>query len=324
MVVMSVQPSQATYERPLLLDLERSMIFYGLPYTGPRGKKAELIFDAHVAIHFHLFENVVARTAQLKSGQTTWAWTVLFSLETRLRMLGDASRPVRMPSYLPRLRVQFFRLRYGRDAPSEPHRFSILGLGAGITHYSNGQEGCRYEESDGTCIDASLPQNANLPALLNRRSADFSTNYFSFTNSYRFGVLNERRRAVATWALLSELQLHPVIAGFPGSIDRQTADTYGQAVVHVAVERILEPGPRRWRAQGGTTYAFGSAQDVPSVQAWLEGAITWSTWHGVGVYARVFGGRDSYNAFFVDEVFQVQVGLTFDLAPPVVFGNRAS
>src|SRR6187399_285125 len=86
------------FDPPPQVFLERSYIVWGAPPTGPEGKDPWLLFEAGVAPHFFLYEDLSDR---LRSGVSGFAIAVPFTFETILRMFAVASSPVRMPSYMP-------------------------------------------------------------------------------------------------------------------------------------------------------------------------------------------------------------------------------
>ena len=316
------------FDPPPQVFLERSYIIWGAPPTGPSEKNPRLLFEAGVAPHFFIYENLSDRLARGVSG---FAWALPFTFETTLRMFAVESAPVRMPSYMPRIRGQLFYTwiptqadRDRRNRAGEPLGFRILGITAGLNHHSNGQEGCRYQrEVDGSvqCVDdEAQPDSAELADLLNRRGADFGTNYLSVAVDYRWGELTEHDYIASSWELGLQGELHPV--GFlVGGMDRQTADTYGQVRLRARIEATQGAVCWKLREQLGIVNAFGGGDDVFPATMWLEGAATRPDRGGLGGFVRVVYGRDYYNAFFVDEIFQFQAGLTFEQGAPLEFSR---
>jgi hypothetical protein len=324
------EDAERQFASPPQLFLERSYIVWGAPPTGPQGKDPWLIFEAGVAPHFFIYENLSDR---LRSGVSGFALTIPFTFETVLRMFAVKSSPVRMPSYMPRIRVQLLYVwapteddRRRRAKEQEPLRFRILGLTPGLNHHSNGQEGCRYEREVAgqvECVDSTISSDsAELPALLNRHGADFATNYLSLAADYRWGVLTDNDLIDHSWEVGLLAEVHPL--GFlPGGMDRQTAETYGPLRVRARGEAAQALGRWNVREQLGTTVAFGGGREVFPATMWLESAATRPDRGGLGAFARLIYGRDYYNAFFVDKNFQIQLGLTFEQGGTIQFEPAA-
>ncbi|HWO11912.1 MAG TPA: hypothetical protein VNN80_20605 [Polyangiaceae bacterium] len=313
------------------LFLERSYIVWGAPPTGPAGKDPALIFEAGVAPHFFIYQGLSKRLA---SGVSGFAWALPFTFETTLRMFAVKSSPVRMPSYMPRIRAQLFYVwaptnsdRERRARSKQPLSYQILGLNAGLNHHSNGQEGCRYQSvvADQTqCVDAEIsPDSSELAELLNRRSADFATTYLSLAVDYQWGKLGPNDYIDHSWELGVQAEAHPV-KFLVGGMDQQTADTYGQLRIRLRGEATQSLGRWKLREQLNGTGALGGGSDVFPLTLIAEGAATRPDHGGLGAIVRVVYGRDYYNAFFVDENFQFQIGVTFDTGSPIHFEPPAA
>jgi hypothetical protein len=63
---------------------------------------------------------------------------------------------------------------------------------------------------------------------------------------------------------------------------------------------------------------------VPKVAGYVEAVFNpyWLT--GFGFFVRYYGGRDFYNAFFVDSIQQFAAGLAWDGERPLKFSSGAA
>lgn len=288
--------------------LPRNYLYWGSP-TGPKGYRQPLIFALEFALHLPIYNDLRDKALLGKS----WAGAANLSFEGDLRMLAEESKPVRMPSYRPSISGQLFYIWYRPDPV-------LFGFRTGFYHYSNGQERCTFDQaqSDDTAACRVITNAVVDPSRsLNRVSGNFATNGFLLEANARVHRLNARGVAIA------HLSVGFAVAG------NFRAGDWG-----------LEPGLRRlygWgrlrgtaelrRLLGRSSLTLRTAMSgfpdtgprVPKISGEIEAVVTpyWLT--GFGVFVRYYGGRDFYNAFFVDAIQQFATGLAWDGERPLTF-----
>ena len=96
---------------------------------------------------------------------------------------------------------------------------------------------------------------------------------------------------------------------------------YGDAQVAVHSEVKKRLGWMALTVRSDVAGFHGTGIGVPKYGGRLEIVVDpyWLT--GLAFFARYYGGRDYYNAFFVDRVQQAVVGLAWDGERPLKFQN---
>jgi len=288
--------------------LPRNYFYWGMP-VGPSGHREPLVFALDYALHLPVYSDVRDKLLLGKH----WAGAATMSFEGALRMLSAESNPVRMPSYRPSLSGQVFYAVHA-EYPL------LLALRTSVYHYSNGQEYCAF---DSTLRDTSeacfqkIRTVENLSASLNRINGNFSTSGWLLELHGRVHAV--RQNGVVASQVSVGMGYAGVFKRMPGSLDAPTRALYGRG----RVEAILE-GKRRMGWASMTVrasvlhYVWGDSR-VPSTAGQVEAAVApyWLT--GMAVFVRYYGGRDSYNAFFVDRLQQFSAGLAWDGERPLKF-----
>ncbi len=313
------------FHYPPIEFLEKNYIFNSIPWPGPPGERAPLLFEAWIFPHFFLYENLGRR---LDSGEPGLAFSVPFTFGQQLRMLNARSSPVRMPSYMPRFELQAFyvmppseqdrvlRLVLGKRPP-----FDLFNISFGLNHLSNGQEGCRYFDEAGDCLPRPVSSDtAHLSEKLNRSSADFSVNFLTLEFNWKHGVLDDAGFvARSMWYGLRFLYA-PQHFG-PGSADEEVYSLWGPTRIRGLAEYVQGSSYGQLNAQLGVELIGGTGKNVSPYRLWLEVAWTLREHSGVGIFTRFYSGQDYYNAFFVDTINILQFGIVIDQAPPLRFGR---
>lgn len=304
--------------------LPRSYV-YGSSKTGSRDHRQAIVFAAEYALHLP-FVNTL-RPVVARRGAFAYAVTAFFRGE--LRMFADNSKPVRMPSYKPGLALQAF----WHVPPTRARPLAWLsGMRLEGYHYSNGQDRCTWDERlpDESDLDANPPgacgqlfRSLRAPrAQLNRRSGEFSTNRILLgldTKLYGVGP-----RDYATWSARLGTNLDVNRPNFFGGIADVMKRIYGWGSfdLHVDAEAYLHPN---WLlgARAAFAYAIADSRLVPSASGLLELTVMpYPARTGrVGLFVRYYGGRDFYNAFFVDAIQTFAIGATWNDQPPLKFAK---
>lgn len=288
--------------------LPRSYLYWGTP-VGPKEHRRPLVFALQYALHLPVYSNLRDQALHGKH----WAGAATLSFEGELRMLAIASKPVRMPSYRPSISGQLFYMLHG-DAPT------LFGLRLAAFHYSNGQERCAYDTNLGDDSEAcyALLRSVDDPVnQLNRYNGNFSTNGWLLAAHGRVHELNVHRVAIAQLSL--GLTAQGNLPGTAGSMDSATRRLYGWGQLGAEVDARRKFGWASLGLRSAVAYYPNTGAHIPTTSGLVELIIGpyWLT--GFGFFARYTGGRDSYNAFFVDRLQQFAAGLSWDGERPLKF-----
>lgn len=291
------------------LFLPRSYLYWGTP-VGPKGQRQDLTFALEYALHLSIYSNLRNQALDGKS----WAGAVTLSFEGDLRMLNIDSKPVRMPSYRPNLSGQLFYV-WHRPQPM------LFGLRAGVYHYSNGQEQCTFDRSltddSAGCRQATDEVGDDASAKLNRINGNFSSNGWLLELNGRAHQVNSKGVAIAH--LSAGFSIFGLIDRGPGAMEPALERLYGWGRLSWNLEAKKRFGWAAMTLRGTASYYPSTAQGMPSksFQGELVLGPYWLT--GLGFFARYYGGRDHYNAFFVDSIQQFAAGLAWDGERPLKF-----
>ena len=288
--------------------LPRSYMYWGTP-VGAKGHRESLVFGLEYALHLPIYSNLRDQALQGKS----WAGATTLSFEGDLRMIDSDSKPVRMPSYRPSLSGQLFYI---------VHRKSPLLFGArtGLYHYSNGQEKCTFDE---TKTDNSEPCRAATESVtdavtsLNRVNGNFSTNGWLLELHGRVHQVNTKGVAIAH--LSAGFSVQGMIAQGPGAMEPALRRLYGWGRLQWSLEAKKRFGWAVMTLRTAATFYPNTDGRTPNKSGQAEVVLGpyWLT--GLGFFARYYGGRDFYNAFFVDSIEQFSAGLAWDGERPLKF-----
>ena len=288
--------------------LPRSYLYWGTP-VGPKEHRRPLVFAMQYALHLPIYSNLRDQALHGKN----WAGAATLSFEGELRMLAIPSKPVRMPSYRPSINAQLFYILHG-DAPT------LFGLRLAAFHYSNGQERCAYDTSltDDTDDCYALLRTVDDPVnQLNRYNGNFSMNGWLLAVHGRVHELNVHRVAIAQLSV--GLSARGNLPGTAGSMDPATRRLYGWGQLGAEVAARRRFGWASLGARAAVAFYPDSGPHIPTTSGLVELIIGpyWLT--GFGIFGRYTGGRDSYNAFFVDRIQQFAAGLSWDGERPLKF-----
>jgi len=288
--------------------LPRSYLYWGTP-VGPEFASEDLVFALEYALHLSIYNNV---RDQALNGKR-WAGATTLSFEGDLRMLATESKPVRMPSYRPNLSGQLFYI-WHRAQPV------LFGLRTGVYHYSNGQEQCTFDQSQREdsqgCRDAT-DKVVDPSRSLNRENGNFSSNGWLLELNGRAHQVNSKGVAIAH--LAAGFSVFGLVNQGPGAMDKSLQRLYGWGKLSWNLEAKKRFGWATVTLRGQATFHPSTDAQTPnkSFQSELTLGPYWLT--GLGFFARYYGGRDFYNAFFVDKIQQFAAGLAWDGERPLKF-----
>jgi hypothetical protein len=296
--------------------LPRSYLYWGTA-VGEKPNRVDLVFALEYALHLPIYSNV---RDQALNGER-WAGASTLSFEGDLRMLAVESKPVRMPSYRPNLSGQLFHI-WHRPQPV------LFGVRVGIYHYSNGQEQCTFKPPDSaegsTSVTDDTPecrqlidQVADAERDLNRQNGNFSTNGWLGELNARVHQVNSK--GVAIGHLSAGFSAMGMIDKGPGAMEPALRKLYGWGRLNWTIEGKKRFGWAVMTARAGTSYYPKTDGRTPNLSGSAEIVLGpyWLT--GLGFFGRYYGGRDYYNAFFVDRLQQFAAGLAWDGERPLKF-----
>jgi hypothetical protein len=267
------------------------------------------VFALDYALHLPVFSDVRDKLLLGKH----WAGAATMSFEGALRMLAAESNPVRMPSYRPSLSGQVF-YAFHAEYPL------LLALRTSVYHYSNGQEYCAFDaalrDTSAECLQK-IRTATDLSGSLNRINGNFSTSGWLLELHGRIHAV--RANGVVASHISVGLGYAGVFRHMPGSLDTPTRALYGRGRIEAIVEAKRRMGWASMTIRSAVLHYVWGDSRVPSTAGQIEAALApyWLT--GMAVFVRYYGGRDSYNAFFVDRLQQLSAGLAWDGERPLQF-----
>jgi hypothetical protein len=291
--------------------LPRSYLYWGSP-VGSKEHPTDLIFALSYALHLPAYNNLREQVLRGKN----WAGAATLSFEGDLRMLSVRSRPVRMPSYRPTMTGQLFYVLHGAIPWLFGGRLSFF-------HYSNGQDHCAYDEqlSDDSPDCTRVTAEVSDPRLqLNRRTGNFTMNGWNVQLDARVHRLSATRVAIAQLGFTLSVSGNLPLGS--SSMDPATRHWYGWGKLGAEVDARQRFGWASLGLRASAAYFPRSGPRIPPAAGLVEINIGpyWLT--GFGFFARYYGGRDFYNAFFVDRIHQFAAGLSWDGERPLKFASQ--
>jgi hypothetical protein len=291
--------------------LPRSYMYWGSP-VGSEDARAPLIFALSYALHLAAYNNL---REQALHGRR-WAGAATLSFEGDLRMLNERSAPVRMPSYRPAVSGQLFYL-LPRAAPM------LFSARLVFFHYSNGQERCTFDENvsdDSPECEQVLANVQDPQAELNRMNGNFSMNGWSVELYGRVHQLSVKRVAIAQLAFGVTVSGNLPLGSI--SMEEGLRRWYGWGRLGAELDARRRFGWAALGARAAVAYFPKAGHDIPRTSGLVEMTFGPYWLAGFGFFARYYGGRDFYNAFFVDAIQQFAAGVSWDGERPLKFAEE--
>lgn len=273
---------------------------------------------SHLIVHQN-FTNVVQVSPR---GKLRDGWSISGTPAVRIRMFREQSNPVRTPSYMPRVNIQFFRPWSNRgdvriEAPSEAPVVHILETHFILGHHSNGQDGCLTTDQsrrgpDDECSPRRVPVTA---ATVNRRNGGFSTNYWRTGITYSRNHWTERNPEPYT-AAASEMRLRldfeHHFQSDPDIVGYYSADRVGGGFA--LAYRGVRACERRLEVSVDVVWNVENYFKIPRGSVSGQFSCFGNESGGWGWFVRWYKGQDYYNLGFVDSIHRLHVGITFTQA----------
>lgn len=321
-------PEETPYLEQSSLFMERTRFGFRIEGMRAPDPAGNILFEGSPALHA-FFWNPLSRHTAIRPGEknhSDWPIAASLTFNPTVRMLAAGSEPVRAPSWKIRANLQYF----WKHPQTHALKVDLTGMRLSFGHYSNGQEGCPFEQGKLESEDCAPFDYYGDPdlSLVNRRSGDFSLNHITLALHHRMITLAQLGKDRRKRRHMSEYRSHTFglsvdrisstgIGGISGELralygnwafqgDYRFEHTLGAPAYLDSLARIsLEAG----------AYAIAGGQAYP-LRLWTEAAYTVPSWSDFGVFAQVFHGQDYYNLQFVDKVdYQVLFGFVIDLHP---------
>lgn len=293
-----------------------------------------VVFEANIQPHLIGFQNFTDSLEVTR--QKSVSVSISGTPGVRIRMFSSTSRPVRTPSYQPRVNVQVLwirdrdrvtsmlqDLRKNLGLPDRQDDYVRMGLWEShiiVGHHSNGQDGCFFEGQTRDQDEVCQPPIDFDPDLVNRTDGSFSTNFIRTGINYRRNWLLPVQQGSLDSIAVKELTFRGDVEWHPRAwVDEEMVDQYGRLRIKAAADwarsRTGAKGwqcPKRLQIGGGLEYISRTPGDVSH---WVETAQVscYPTENGGwGLFVRVYNGQDYYNLGFVEEIRRLHVGVTFN------------
>ena len=307
---------------PHPLYLERNYLFKNLP-----DDETQEWFEGLLALHIPAYQNLQAAYDQVLRGDwrshhsLAWYFTMLINL----RMTQESSAPVRTPSYMPKLTVTYFNVKR-REAVRFPNVARTVRLWAvpfvPYGHYSNGQDGCLFEDQTPVGEDCLDPAVISTPRSVNRRDGSFSSHYMQLGVFYRRITLDRvigmgtAVPAKSYWSLGGQVRAYQPYYWLGGGMSEELRDVYGPFRARVLWNRVSQHkgsvfGPGQFRLEAWIESIHGAERALDPIRASFEIARTMDKRSGWGLFGRVYRGQDDYNLGFMNDITVFQVGVTY-------------
>ena len=315
--------------RPIVPFLEGTDVFVSSDH--------DVRFEAAIFPHLVAWQNFdTLLDARVKESDRHIFWVISGTPAVRLKMFQSESAPVRTPSYMPRGGVQLiYSVDYkcgaagqvlkrtngvpecGESKPRQRPSVSLWEFHGFVGHHSNGQDGCLYEEQSrpeggGPCEPSFA--GAAQPGVVNKKDGSFSTNYV------RAGVNWRRNWLGPVTADVAETVREVTISGeyqrqFHSDRDQEPfySKNRGALAFSAAQAQMVRfCGARFSEAVGASVLLDRPVTTNSRLAVWAQVSCFPDVRGGWGFFVRAYSGQDYYNLGFLEDINQVQIGITFN------------
>ncbi len=255
----------------------------GSSYIG-RPVKKNVLFETRLAPVYELYHSVSAELdSQSNPAESSFGINLSFIPDVMFQMLNARSRPIRTPSYMPKMVIQ----------SDWKNPFFTLSPYIVIAHYSNGQDGETLIEKADSSASPEQP-------VINTYDGTFASNYIEAGYWISLDAKSRHRAGVS-------FEFHPSKGWF--SADPTLIHRYGRKRVHYQYQYVypnfrVEARYTRFldRSLAGNTIININAKcRLPRMKglAWL--------------FADYYHGQHYYNIHFAEKLrHQIRAGLSID------------
>jgi hypothetical protein len=284
--------------------------------------------EGTIAPNLILFENHTR--VLLDSGErerTRVGWDLSITPQIEIRLYRTPSLPVRHPSFKPQLtsNVTFYFPEHAGKRLVGAHK---LNLQAKLQHYSNGAEGCLFQE-DTAAVEFEHGEwrkvcRENTGEIINNLDGEFTTSFIALGMFYHYSWLDYDGGERQAFRSHVQVDLQPAWLRLPGSSLGAQRHVYNPDLKVTATSALYS---RTYKAVGGFKYfgkvgveyypmiAYSNNIDrAPYVTPYgLDLQLGWlpdnkKFLRGWSFYTGVYTGQDPYNIEFRHKVTQVNFG----------------
>ncbi|WP_298516573.1 hypothetical protein [uncultured Kordia sp.] len=282
-------------------------------YMSNMNASESILFDAKPVVYYSIINNI-RKNMQEYDNKAGNAFYVTF--QPHIRMYGETSKPVKTPSY---------RILFGWQQMIKTSSNNFFAWAIESGHYSNGQSGCAFlageEDESMACNDfhATITDDSNLSALLNRTNGNFSTNTTKLSLNFRFNELNKRDEPHKIHSFTASWELyHNRFVGlfdFGGYSDFDIS-IYGRNRFGFCYEYEHQWKPKlRYAIEQKFEVIQGAHASVEPLRS--ETSFTLYPFNrDIGFFVSYIYGHDNYNYRFVDSGNQIAIGVSWDWFQP--------
>jgi hypothetical protein len=280
----------------------------------------KILFEANPIVRYS-FHNKIRQRLMTERGKHASAYYLSF--RPQLRMYDQNSKPVKTPSY---------RIFVATQHVWKVHGDNLFAASFETGHYSNGQDGSAFSElfdddsPESDSVYALITDQANLSSILNRSSANFSTNVTEVMVNYRFNKLDDNS-IIKRWHLLKigttiyqdRLLYFLDIGGFSDN----DIKIYGRMRYVVGYEYMQVYNEARRSSIATTLECISNPHPHVNPWRWTTTATYFPCKKNeeFGIFLSFTTGHDDYNFRFVDRANQFAFGMTWNAFPAIQLGT---
>lgn len=286
-----------------------------LGYLSNISQYEDILFDAKPVVYYSVYNNMKQR---MQSNSSKIGYAAYATFQPHIRMYSENSLPVKTPSY--KILLGFQGL-----IKTKNDNFFAFALESG--HYSNGQSGCSFahgledETDECAAVHATIDDDSDLSALLNRSNGNFSTNITKLSANFRLNDFDKVDKPYKIHSFTASWEwFHNNMFGLfdKGGYTPFDISIYGRHRFALEYEYIR-------------TYPSGFRQTIGLKGRVIQGAhpfvkpfrgeIQYTFYpfpfnRDIGLFITGITGHDNYNYRFVDARNQISIGVTWDWFTP--------
>ncbi len=305
---------------------DESNIMYKTSYS----TQERILFEANPIVRLSFYNQFADRMTANPFQRKASALYINF--KPQLRMYQSDSYPVKMPSY--KIQLSFQHLWFLDNG-----NFLTAGIETG--HYSNGQNGSAFSDKfedgspQGDSIYGTITPQTNLSTILNRKSANFSTNLTELLFQYRINRYdNNKKWPKNVWTFNGGINFYHDrfwgIFPFGGYSDNDiriygnVRYNFGVSFSHAGLDGPGKATPLRWTLSEKMELIQGAHSSVNPLRS-VTSFTFYPSWQlrAFGIFTSLTIGHDDYNYRFVDSGTQFGIGISWDCWLPVQINKGA-
>ncbi|WP_417443898.1 hypothetical protein [Joostella sp.] len=274
-----------------------------------------MLFDAKPVVYYSIYNDI---RRSLSADTITPGYAIYASFQPQLRMYNETSKPIKTPSY---------KILFGWQPIIKTAENNFLTLAIESGHYSNGQSKSAFSEEfddeseESKEIYATITDDTDLAAMLNRTSGNYSTNLTRLSFNYRINDLDldDFPHRIHSFTFTYQLYHNRFFGLFDfGGYNDEDIDLYGRHQLEFKYEYSGYINNKIRYVVGQDLYLhLGAHPSTDPYRVQTRAMIfPWDT--DLGFIAQFSAGFDDYNYRFVDSYARFSIGVTWDWFTPFV------